>query len=229
MELLNRTVQSFERFQARRRDASRNDPPIFLFAASSHQSAAFQAIDQAGDVGVTIDHALADLAAGQPFRPRTAEDAQRVVLGRREPMLLQHLGPAPCQLVGGAHQRHEHLFLQATEGLGLLDFGLNPPSHISNILVITTIVKGMTPHGESGLVPSWPNQRLSFPAALSRACTARTPRAIAVPMRIPSIGQPSGARRDDKPDNSTRCQQDHISLYISLLSDTGPARISARS
>src|SRR6266851_2446836 len=129
VKLRDGAIQPSQYFQARGCNACRNHPPVLWLSTALDQSATLQSVHQTGDVGIVVDHALADLAAGQPLCSRAAEDTQGVVLRGRKPMLPQHLGPSPRQSVGGAHQRNEYLLFQAAEALALLDVGLNPPGH----------------------------------------------------------------------------------------------------
>ena len=60
----------------------------FVFAAARNQAALLQAVEQAGNVRVSGNHAAGDLAARKPFG-RAAQDSQHVVLRRRELLALE--------------------------------------------------------------------------------------------------------------------------------------------
>ena len=49
-------------------------------------------------------------------------------------MRLQHLAQPPMQAVCGALQRDQGFVLQAGEGFGLLDLGLNAPAHCTQYI-----------------------------------------------------------------------------------------------
>ncbi len=61
-------------------DLSVDDAAIVLRARALDEATIFHAIQQARNVGIARDHALANLAARQAFRPGTTQDAQSIVL-----------------------------------------------------------------------------------------------------------------------------------------------------
>ena len=87
------------------------------------RAALFQTVEQAGDVRIARNHAVGDFPAGQPFG-RAAQDAQHVVLRRREIFGFEHLEQAAGEHVRGAQQVEERCFLGRAGGppSGLADW-----------------------------------------------------------------------------------------------------------
>jgi hypothetical protein len=86
-------------------DLSVDDAAIVPGARALDEAAAFQAIEQARNVGIVRDHALADFAARQALCPSPAQDAQRVVLRAGESELFELGFDLRLERVGGAQQR----------------------------------------------------------------------------------------------------------------------------
>src|SRR5581483_3615402 len=99
----------------------------------------FQAVQQPRDVRIACDHAISNLAAGQPFG-RTSQYAQNVVLRGREILRLQQLYQRPAQHFRGPGQIQEsNLFRNGSVARFSLRCGrsLHLPT---SIIVSTTIV-----------------------------------------------------------------------------------------
>jgi hypothetical protein len=64
-------------------DTGFDHPAVFGITASLNEMPALQPIQQARDVGVTMNHALSNFAASQAIRAGAAQDPQRVILGWR--------------------------------------------------------------------------------------------------------------------------------------------------
>lgn len=108
------------------------------FTGARNQSAPLESIQQARDIRIMGDHAVRNLPARQAF-PSAAEDAQNVVLGRREICPLQQLRNAARQHVPGTEQFDVNVFFEASRRRScfpgwLLDW------HEVRLLVITTTV-----------------------------------------------------------------------------------------
>src|SRR4029078_2497947 len=83
--------------------------------------ALLQAIQEPGDVRSRAHQPLADLAAGQTLLAGAAQDAQRVVLRRREIVAPEGSAQRLEQEARRALQSEERLLLQAGERLLLMD------------------------------------------------------------------------------------------------------------
>jgi hypothetical protein len=115
-------IETAQQFEAVRRDARHHHPPVPAFAAAGDQTAPFQAVEKAGDVGIAGDHSAGDVAAGQSVG-RTAQDAEHVVLVGGKVVLLEQCGQLAGQGVGRAQQLKEHRLLRTfptTFALGLI-------------------------------------------------------------------------------------------------------------
>jgi hypothetical protein len=95
LKLLHYAFQALQQIQPCRSDARSDHTTVFQFPAALDQSPAFQTIQQARDVGISVDHPVSNFAARQPFRSCTPQDSQSVVLRGREPVPFEHLGGAP--------------------------------------------------------------------------------------------------------------------------------------
>lgn len=107
-------------------DAGEDAAAVGMLAAAGDQPAFFEAIEQAGDIGVAGDHAGGDFPAQQAFGS-AAQDTERVVLGRGKAMLAEKLRGTPREPVGGALDFDEKHFLGAG-GAGRA--GLGAVAHI---------------------------------------------------------------------------------------------------
>lgn len=73
-------------------DADSDNAAIGRFARTGGETTLFQAVDEAGDVGVARDHTAADFTTGEPFLSRAAQDAESVVLGMGDAERLEQYG-----------------------------------------------------------------------------------------------------------------------------------------
>lgn len=138
MCLLYRNIEAIQHPQAILSDPGHHHPPVMRFTRTRNQFAPLESIQQARDIRIMSDHAIRNLPARQPF-PSAAEDAQNVVLGRREICRLQQPRNASRQNVPGAQQFDVNVFFEASRRRScfpgwLLDW------HEVRLLVITTTV-----------------------------------------------------------------------------------------
>jgi len=87
------------------------------------------------------DHPVPDLATGEAFDPRAAQDAQHVVLRRGMAGRLEERLGAPGQGIRCAQHVDEDLAFQARLRRPDFSSGSALPRHVPKIVVITTIVK----------------------------------------------------------------------------------------
>jgi len=141
MEFLYGRIQLSQNPEPFRRDARPYDAPVLLSPRAQNQSPRFHPVQQARDVRVARDHPAADLAAGEAFGPRAAQNAKHIVLRCGEAGRLEQRLGSPGQGIGRAEQADEDLGFQARfRRPGLCwDFALL--GHAGIIVVITTIVK----------------------------------------------------------------------------------------
>ncbi len=81
MKFVYRLVEGGEQLQTFAGDADGDHAAVGGFAGAGGESAFFEAIGEAGDVGVAGDHAVSDLAARESVVAGSAEDTEHVVLG----------------------------------------------------------------------------------------------------------------------------------------------------
>src|SRR5437899_6797606 len=105
-------IETIEQGLPRGRDAIGGAPAIVGVGPAHNESCALETRHQAREIGVARYHARADLGARKATPPRRAEDAQDIVLRRREPGGGGHrvgsFGRQPCR----PHQRDQHLLFQ---------------------------------------------------------------------------------------------------------------------
>src|SRR5437867_3579295 len=105
-------IETIQQGLPRGRDPISAAPAIVGIGPAHNESCALETRHQAREIGVARDHARADLGAGKSAPPRGAEDAQDVVLRRREAGGGGHrigsFGRQPCR----PDQRDQHLFFE---------------------------------------------------------------------------------------------------------------------
>ncbi len=121
MELAHRLVKPLENPDAPFGNSGANDAAIRSKAFPSNKAARFQAVEDAGDVGIARDHTVANLPAGAPLRFRAAEDAHDVVLGRGQVAGLEELLNAAEREIGGPLQSNKKPALESKRGTGFAE------------------------------------------------------------------------------------------------------------
>ena len=112
---------------------------VVTAAAAPHQALGLQAIDEAGDVGGALDHALGDLAAGMALGMDTAQDAQDVVLRAGETVMLADLIDHVIDGTGGDGKAEQSLLLGAGES-GLLEAAAEGFGHPDSVIARNELV-----------------------------------------------------------------------------------------
>src|SRR5690606_22339756 len=74
-------------------DGGHDHSAIVSVAETSNEPPLLHSVQEAGYVGVPLDHAPGDVAAGRALAARTTQDAEHVELGERE-----IVGPEECRL-----------------------------------------------------------------------------------------------------------------------------------
>src|SRR5439155_4346928 len=77
-------IEATQQGPPRGRDSIGAAPAVVGSGPAHDESCALETRHQAREIGIARDHPCADLGAGEPAPPRRAEDAQDVVLRRRE-------------------------------------------------------------------------------------------------------------------------------------------------
>jgi hypothetical protein len=111
-------ISILEQFEAERGDVCPDDAAVLAIAFLLDELVGFEAGEQAGDVGLGGDHAIADGGAGEAFALGAAKDAEDVVLGGGEAGGLEALLNGALQSVGGAHELEEGFFVGIGGGRG---------------------------------------------------------------------------------------------------------------
>lgn len=101
--IADRLIKSREQREARRCNTDKDFAAIRILAAAADETALFEPVEEAGDVRVAGDHAIADFAAEQTLGC-AAENAEDVVLVGGELVLFEELGRSAGEQIGGAHQ-----------------------------------------------------------------------------------------------------------------------------
>ena len=124
----NGFIELRQEFQAFRRNAGHDCPPVLAFAATGDQGALLEAVEEPGNIRVPGDHAVADLTAGKPFRG-AAQNPQDVVLRRCQLRGLHDLAEMVRQSLGGPHHFKKRDFLGTGAGLWF-EVGLESGFHL---------------------------------------------------------------------------------------------------
>src|SRR6185437_9820372 len=86
-----------------------------------NQLETLEAVEQPRNIGIGGDHAPAYGSTCDVVRLRTTENAEHVVLGESHAPSTDSALGGTMQKIGASDEVEENLFLQAGEGLGLLD------------------------------------------------------------------------------------------------------------
>ena len=111
-----------EEGEALRGDAGGHDAAVFRVPLTGDEASRFEAIEQAGDVGVAGDHSLGDGFAGEAVGGGISEDSQDVELGGGETPRFEKFVKIAHQAIGGADDVEEDLHLEALEGATAMHF-----------------------------------------------------------------------------------------------------------
>src|ERR1700678_436366 len=80
-QVLNDRVHFFQQLKSSWRDLGPDHTAVVLVALLADKLESLEPGEQAGNIGLGGDHAVADSRTGEAVRLRTAQDAQDVVLG----------------------------------------------------------------------------------------------------------------------------------------------------
>jgi hypothetical protein len=123
VQRLDDAVEGAEQVETRAGDAAADESPVAVSALPRNQPHLIQAVEQACRIGDPGHQPVPDLVAAEPLRPGAAQDAERVVLCRREPVRLERLGGPVLQHGGSARDTQHGLLLEAAERFPLLELG----------------------------------------------------------------------------------------------------------
>lgn len=118
MKFAYRLVELFKESAARLGNAGVHDAAIRAKPLPSDEAARVEAVENAGNVWVAGDHAVADLAAGAPLRFRAAENTKDVVLGRGKVAGLEELLDVPEGEIGGLLKSNKEPALERKRDTG---------------------------------------------------------------------------------------------------------------
>lgn len=111
VQFVDGLIERFQQLEPLRRNARFHDAAVLFLPLARDQNSLLHAIKKTRHVGVVRNHAFGDAAAGKPFRFGAAQNAQRVVLRRRQIIGFQKLLDLLPEAVGG--------LLECDEGVGL--------------------------------------------------------------------------------------------------------------
>ena len=141
MEVVDGLFERSKKLQSFAGDADGDDAAIRGFAGAGSKSAFFEAVGEAGDVGIAGDHAAGDFAAGESVGAGSTEDTEDVVLGGGDTEGIQKRSFFLEECVGGAEEIEEGFFFEGVEGLGLFDLLGELAGHAFSMIVATNSVK----------------------------------------------------------------------------------------
>jgi len=107
-----RSVQFTKNPQTLGRDARFHNATVILLPSAGDESAVFETIEKAGDIGIVRDHAAAHFPASQARRPRASQNSQNVELRARKIERLENLLDVPNKRPIEAHKVKEDLLLK---------------------------------------------------------------------------------------------------------------------
>jgi hypothetical protein len=124
-------VDRFEQFDTFLRDLRAHHSPIAAFATTRDESAAFQPIEQARDVGVAADETFTDVATPQAIRFSVPQRLQDAVLDQRQLKRPQGFAESAGEHFGNAQDAEEYVLL----GRPAVPEGLVCGAHVFNLFV----------------------------------------------------------------------------------------------
>jgi len=113
----DRPVEFTQEPQSLRADTGEDLAAVFDLAAAGDEAPFLEAVQQACDIGIATDHALADFSTGKALG-RAAQNAEYVVLGRRNVGPFQYFLGISCQKIRRPPQTYKHIFFGTTEAAG---------------------------------------------------------------------------------------------------------------
>ena len=128
VEVVHGGVEVGEEFEAGFGDAGEDDAAVFGVAFSGDEVAGFEAVKEAGDIGVAGDHMFGDdfagdaVGGGAGVLAHAAEDAEDVVLCGGEVVGFEEDFEGAAEVVGGAYDVEVGLLLDAIKGACFVDF-----------------------------------------------------------------------------------------------------------
>src|ERR1051326_3497194 len=114
---VERRVEPGEELETSLRDVAEDLAAIGEAAFTRDELFFLETIDEPRDAGSLLDEALDDVQSGQPRLARAAEDAQDVVLLRRDAVRVEDGGDIAADQVRGPQQRHRRLLRLGGERL----------------------------------------------------------------------------------------------------------------
>src|SRR6266436_6076386 len=106
VDLLNRLIQTGQKLESLGSDLSNYCSAVLGVTETRDQATFFQAVEQARDIRIPSNHAAGNFSARQAVR-RSPQNAEHVVLCRRDILRFQNLGQTSRQQVTGTQQVHE--------------------------------------------------------------------------------------------------------------------------
>ena len=116
VQFVDWSVELFEDLEAGRRNASLDNAAVLCLPLPRDEAALFHAVEEAGQVGVARDHAIADALAGKAVGSSAAQDAQDVVLSAGQAVLLDQVVGLLAEAIGDAQQGDKEPGLEAAGG-----------------------------------------------------------------------------------------------------------------
>src|SRR5258708_32006530 len=125
---LDRWLHRLQQAQSVAGDPGDGVAAVAAGAVALHQALLLQTVDDARDVGSSVEHARGDVASRMPLGKDSPQDAQDVVLRDRDPMLSRGTLELFPDIVSGDDEVEECFLLRTLEA-GLLDTALQSVTH----------------------------------------------------------------------------------------------------
>ena len=123
-------------------DAHFDDAPILAAAGARDEAPFGETVDEPRDIGITLNHALRNIAAGEPGRMRSAQNPKHVVLIRGElGGRLEELRPRLDDSRRGDSQAEQDFLFRRREGCPLFSCFATTFGTRRTLSVATTIVE----------------------------------------------------------------------------------------
>ena len=125
----HRFIERGDEGPARVGDGRHDHAPVATVAEAADEPPLFQSVQEAGHVGVALDHALRDVSTRRPIGAGTAQDPEHVELGERK-----IVRPEECRLglqegISRPQDAEEDLLLDVGERDTLPNFTLQGTGH----------------------------------------------------------------------------------------------------
>src|SRR5688572_29164223 len=129
MKIDHHLVQAAQEGEPFARDSGPDKPAVSALPTPDHQPGLLQPVEQPGGIGYPGYEAVPNLVAAKAVRTGTSQNAERVVLRRRQAVWLKDVEHIVVEPGSRSRQTQHGLLFEAAEGLAALQLGLQVPRH----------------------------------------------------------------------------------------------------